>query len=638
MAGVSAINRISVHPSLTGYKNATVLYYTKDCKHCQNLFQDYAKLSLGGGGVVLAVDAAKHRRTLKQSGVKMTAVPHVVAYSQSGHGYVVPPTEVVGGGLTSRAQLQTMSVSPEDITHGTLVLYYYHACPYCKAFAPEYVQVRSKAKVVAVNIRDHPQALSHLNPTARSSTVPHVVYHGRNGRQYPYDGPRTASAVALFSDHMYEQDGETPQALCGGANADEVDVFTVDPASIHQDTVVLYFYHKCPHCQNFAPVYAQLPHKLQQLGIPTRVVAVDTAAHPGAMSHLNPEAQARGVPHVVYFSTASDQHPFSGPRTLDALVDFIRLYRANSASGGTVTHIQPMVAAVEESDAPCAALDELEVDPSQIEGPAVVLYFYHECPYCEAFAPDFAALPAALPQSSDVSVFTVNIKKHKGILEALDEPARGVPHVVYYDTNNQQIPYKGTRTTQELLRFVQDQQSQTLKGGGDGETGVVNESGELEDEEDMSRHVRFANEPVAPMDRENLEQARQQLKIKASEALGEDARNLFEPGSAGVCFIGLACSPRCPQRDRLYIALIPQEDLLGGGYPVFGVMYGKPNGKLTTAVYTDKDPHTLLERKRNAGYQRVRTTHPLAEKLRGMGYATRVQDGLQSRVLDVQKK
>lgn len=642
MSGVEAIDKLSVEPSYPT-QGKTVLYYWKQCGHCQNLFETYATLAKQYPSMV-AIDVFKHRTAILRGGaVTMSGVPHVVAYSKNNKAYVIPPSEVAlrpaagsgrkacaaGDGLIVRGQLQNRSVAPWEVKPGTLVLYYSHECPYCKAFAPEYLKL-SPRQAVAINTKEYPDAQQWLDVEARSRTVPHVVYHDSVAGQHAYSGERTAQALQDFITTHESDKGK--ESLRGGSSecdagsgpgpSQELDVITVNPGDVQGDSVVLYFDHECPHCQRFAPIYSQLPATLQAAGINTHVVAVDTAVSVGVMQQLQEGAQAPGVPHVVYHSKSGAQLPFVGDRTLVELVKFVRQQKqqptASLLGGG---------GGEQEADVDLAAL---EISPERNKGPAVVLYFYHECPYCKAFAPEVLKFANQLRLTkSPVNVFAVNIKTHKGVLQALDAPPRGVPHVVYFNEALQQTPYKGERTVQGLLRFVVEQtpEPKSLQGGAK----TCSETSTQEELKD--RQVHFAAEPVAPIESSNLETARQNLRQQAADLFGEDSRDLFEPENAGVCFIGLACSATSPKRDRVYVVIIPKVDITGEGFPVLAVMYGQRNGKLTTAVYTDKNPVTLLERKRHAGYERVRTTHPLAEKFHNMGYAIRVQDGKQSRVL-----
>lgn len=640
---LAGISTTPVNANANANANALVMYYWRQCRACHTLADSFVNLSNMGDVRVLAVDAYKHRETLLAGGAQIRAVPHVVAYSASGVAHVVNPRIArVPEALSLVARLQSISVAPTDVRPGMVVLYYYHECPHCQKFVPEYLRAQRGADFVAINTRQHPGVLTNLNPGAGSRTVPHVVYHGRNGKQVAFAGNRISGELEAFAESQRSRGPrDAANHISGGQGRGrattgvEWDAVTVvDPDDIVPSTIVLYFSPTCPHCVTFAPEFEKFAAAALDNGDGVLKLAINTNVHRAALSEL--KDPPRGVPHVIFYGEGGEQTEYDGPRTAEGLEAFVyEQAQSQKLDGGG-----------NNDNDEYASLEPLLRDPEDIAYPALVLYFRRGCPFCTSFAPQYGAVPGALDASvtAKVQVVAVDVEVYTGALSRLATPASGVPHVVYVSADNVETTFRDReRSTQELVSFLKEQQgkegvevetaaflalaqqnqnrNQNLKqrvhfrGGGIGGDGDVTASGATDTEE-------------------HIYASRQELREIASDTLGEEHEDIFEPERASVCFIGLACSKHNPRRDRLYVMLMPKVDVLGPNkMPVFAVMYGPRHGKLKAVLHQDKNPATLLERKRNAGYHGVRETHPLTEHMRDMGYLTRVQVGKGSGVL-----
>jgi hypothetical protein len=106
---------------------------------------------------------------------------------------------------------------------------------------------------------------------------------------------------------------------------------SVSPATVTFPSLVLYFQHYCHWCTDLLrDHYLALAQKNAATWsgndkTDVKIVAIDCAVHPSAMSELNANATSQTVPHLVFHQSLTSQIPFTGDeRTIDTLTSFIR--------------------------------------------------------------------------------------------------------------------------------------------------------------------------------------------------------------------------------------------------------------------------------------------------------------------------
>jgi thiol-disulfide isomerase/thioredoxin len=170
---------------------------------------------------VWEIEVEDHKSKLERLGVSLgSGVPRVMFYNSRGVGVVYKgdrsadsvldaADDHIGleGGGGEEEEDAPLSVSPLHVASNlpATVLYFRHSCGYCVRFLPTFTEFSKRGDVgtvLSVDTALHPDAMGKLNPDASSPGVPHVVYHGDDGTQIPFQGERTVSALTKFVKKM----------------------------------------------------------------------------------------------------------------------------------------------------------------------------------------------------------------------------------------------------------------------------------------------------------------------------------------------------------------------------------------------------------------------------------------------------
>ena len=326
------------------------------------------------------------------------------------------------------------------------------------------------------------------------------------------------------------------------------------PESKYTNAVVLYHWNRCGYCVKFFPEWRKA---LKSLPKSTKVYEIEVDEHRETLHDMGVDLGG-GVPRVVAYNAEGDEMVYTGSRTAPEV--------ASALSAHLIT-----------------------VSPSHVTRPSTVLYFRHNCGYCVRFLPEYLRFAAR----GDVgSVLAVDTAKYPEALQALDQPATGVPHVVHHDASGKQTVFSGDRTVSGLKSFLDSVQS--------------------------TRAVNFEGGSMPSTGDSQLAPALDRLQERAAVVLGAKFRRAFEPENASVCFIG-AQSGSGPHRDRIYILLCPNKTPRGKPGAA-ACLYGSRDADLTVKIYVGKDIDALLRGKRKAGYHPVLETNPHVQSLRTFGY------------------
>ena len=215
------MSAVSRRPAST-YKKGVVVYHWRKCPHSVRFMSSWDDEIRGRllkrGLNVWEIEVEDHKSELERLGVSLGAgVPRVVFFNEEGVGMVHKGDRSVSSVLAGAASHvgisggggggDLASVSPSFVASHlpATVLYFRHSCGYCVRFLPTFTEFGNRGdvgRVLSVDTSLHPEAMGELNPDARSPGVPHVVYHGSDGRQVPFQGERTVSALGKFVKSM----------------------------------------------------------------------------------------------------------------------------------------------------------------------------------------------------------------------------------------------------------------------------------------------------------------------------------------------------------------------------------------------------------------------------------------------------
>lgn len=264
-------------------------------------------------------------------------------------------------------------------------------------------------------------------------------------------------------------------------------------------------------------------------------------------------------------------------------------------------------------------IKHLVTSSDQITGPALVLYFYYECPYCRKISKTFGELAKLVKQTfrsldapQHVSVLAVNTRAFPAAMGRLLPPASGVPHLVYYDKHQRQTVFDGDRTVDALFAFITSQQARSRNKrvkhlrGGMGPVVIL-----------KGKRVIFDEDPVATLPFANiLKDGISKLMAQFNERLGGGVSDLLTPEFAFVCFVGLNLV-----LSKVYIIIVPKTPVLIGGCLLFGVVCGDwRQPSLTVETHFDiRDMADFLTRTSKT-YNQPTGTNPWIDNLEALGY------------------
>lgn len=234
---------------------------------------------------------------------------------------------------------------PKRAYRNAAVLYFWRQCGHCRTFAPIFQQVLDALQqehklphvtVYTVEVMDYKDKLTEYNVDLGDG-VPRLILYDSDGQPLVYEGERTFADVKRAMEGYL---GATPHAgMAGGgirAVADDpLDAISVNPASVRDNTLVLYYSPTCGFCRAFAPTYLQFKQQAAQSMPGLHVVAVNVKVHKRALKELPAEVSSKTVPHVVYRKSGTTMVPFQQRRTVDKLMQFVQQHSAALAGGRT---------------------------------------------------------------------------------------------------------------------------------------------------------------------------------------------------------------------------------------------------------------------------------------------------------------
>jgi len=187
----------------------------------------------------------------------------------------------------------------------SVVLYWWAPCPHCTKLMPEWRRaleaLPESTSVYEIEVDENRERLHEMGVDLGNG-VPRIEVYNHEGDMMVYEGGRDAvSMIQSIIPHL----------------------LTIRPGHVNKNlpALVLYFRHNCGFCVKFLPEFIRF-----SAATDTSVFMVDTSKYPDALQTLT--TPASGVPHVVYHDSRGTDHEFKGPRTAEALHDFVDHHHA----------------------------------------------------------------------------------------------------------------------------------------------------------------------------------------------------------------------------------------------------------------------------------------------------------------------
>jgi hypothetical protein len=110
------------------------------------------------------------------------------------------------------SSIASISAAPRKFT-STLVYYYMPNCPYCREFAPVYLELHDICKKIGLCTLVAIDITKHRNPGVSIKTVPTVMFFDSQGSPHKMEASssedRTLEKLGIFLIEQYELDAET---------------------------------------------------------------------------------------------------------------------------------------------------------------------------------------------------------------------------------------------------------------------------------------------------------------------------------------------------------------------------------------------------------------------------------------------
>ncbi|XP_045613093.1 protein disulfide-isomerase A4 [Procambarus clarkii] len=239
-----------------------------------------------------------------------------------------------------------------------------------------------------------------------------------------------------------DPDGEIPVIEGTGGNIDIVEeddvlVLTRDNF-LHvvnpKDAILVEFYAPwCGHCKQLAPEYAAAAKELKEEGI--RIGKVDATKE----QELAKEYLVSGYPTIKLFKKGNPVEDYSGARTAEALVDYMRMHADPNyvppPSAVTVLTAANFSKTVKSSD-------------------LILVEFYAPwCRHCKALEPEYEAAAQDL-QANNIPLAKIDGTQEK---EVADEyGVSGYPTLLVF-RNGRRFEYKGKRDHSGIVEYMKEQ-------------------------------------------------------------------------------------------------------------------------------------------------------------------------------------
>lgn len=110
------------------------------------------------------------------------------------------------------SSISSISVAPRQFKK-TLVYFYMPNCPYCREFAPVFMELSNICKKLTICSLAAVDITQHRNPGVPIKTVPTVMYFDSQGTPHKMEASssedRTLQKLGIFLIQQYELDAET---------------------------------------------------------------------------------------------------------------------------------------------------------------------------------------------------------------------------------------------------------------------------------------------------------------------------------------------------------------------------------------------------------------------------------------------
>ncbi|KAK7092365.1 protein disulfide-isomerase A5-like [Littorina saxatilis] len=465
---------MKTHPSVL------VMFYAPWCGHCKKMKPDYQEAAQllkdqGIEGIVAAVDATKHRKAAEEYKVK--GFPTLKYFKDGEYAFDVnerekdkiidfmkdpkePPPPPAPEPSWEETESDVVHLNDENFKatlkkrKHALIMFYAPWCGHCKKAKPEFMAAAEKfkddGKVMfgAVDCTTQ-QGVCSAHDVTGYPTFKYFNYM-KNSQKYmggreendfinfmkdPLSpSPSPPPAQAKPEEEWVDISGKEHIAFLGNDNFDSV-------IQKEGSVLVMFYAPWCGHCKMMKPAFGEAAAKVveQKLGV---LAAVDATID----QELSNRYEVRGFPTLKYFKNGKLSFEYSGGRSTDDLVNFMKNPKAPPPPPPAEPEWAEVVSDVNH-------LTDTTFDDFIAQNKKTLVMFYAPwCGHCKKMKPAYMSAATRLKKESpDAKLAAVDSTKFKDVGSRYD--VKGYPTLKYFENGALKSEYNGGRSEEDLVKF-----------------------------------------------------------------------------------------------------------------------------------------------------------------------------------------
>ncbi|XP_071493170.1 protein disulfide-isomerase A5-like [Diadema antillarum] len=467
---------------LTGHNSVLVMFYAPWCGHCKKMKPEYVDAAAtlkeeGLEGVLAAVDATKERALAERFEVK--GFP-TVKYFQDGEfawdfsertaDKIVehlkdpqeppppPPPEPAWSEMESEvdhltdATFKTFTKKKKHV----LVMFYAPWCGHCKKAKPEFMEAaekfrdENKVSFAAVDCTIDKETCNSFEV----SGYPTIKYFNYGKFAQDYASGREEEDFVRFMQNQVDP-GSAPaqppppppenfwEELDGGENVHQLDDVSFSHfIGVNPSVLVMFYAPWCGHCKRMKPAYAEAATLAKERNLPGKFAAVDATTSVLTSSRF----EIKGFPTIKYFKNGVEDIQYSGGRTTDALLEFMR----------DPSNMPPPPSAEPAwSDVPS---DVHHLTTQTFAGflqertHVLVMFYAPWCGHCKAAKPAYMEAAEKLKEMPDRALAAVDCTVEKALCSDYD--VTGFPTFNFFSSGRFVERYNGGRMAKDFELYM----------------------------------------------------------------------------------------------------------------------------------------------------------------------------------------
>ncbi|XP_046580143.1 protein disulfide-isomerase A5-like [Haliotis rubra] len=378
----------------------------------------------------------------------LNPTPTPVAASQ-------PPKEDAWKDVTGHENVHILSDSNFDgfikEKKSVLVMFYAPWCGHCKAMKPAYGEAAAQLKKDGVE-----GVLAAVDATVDTAVAgkyeirgyPTLKYFKDGALAFEYSSGRSSGDLVSFMKNPTAPPPPPPPEPEWSDEKNDVYHPTdkdFDSFMAKEKSVLVMFYAPwCGHCKKMKPAFAAAAARLKKESPNAKLVAVDATKY----KDIGQRYGVAGYPTLKYFEHGQEKFDYSGGRTEDAIVQFLKNPKAPPPPPPPEPEWSTVASAVNHLTS-----DTFSDFMAQRES-VLVMFYAPWCGHCKRAKPDFQSGSEAIKGDKKKAFAAVDCTKNTDVCKK--EDVSGYPTIKLYVGGKFLTAYNGDRTKDEFVKFLKN--------------------------------------------------------------------------------------------------------------------------------------------------------------------------------------